>query len=132
LRQDALQTTFSVFLDIFCSPNFRCFEENGVFQHPRDIAPVDDQERGFRISLGVTSRIRAPPQALRTETLSASRLGQDFEHGAVVMSTALIRYAVEMPSFIGKEAAVGSESVPTVVVEDMQLLLRPASPSLGL
>jgi hypothetical protein len=35
LRQDALQTTFSIFLDIFYPPNFRCFEENGVFQHPR-------------------------------------------------------------------------------------------------
>jgi hypothetical protein len=34
LRQDALQTKFSIFLDIFYSPNFRCFEENGVFQHP--------------------------------------------------------------------------------------------------
>jgi hypothetical protein len=69
-------------------------------------------------------------QAFRTETLSASRLGQDFEHGAVVMSTTLIRYAVKMTSFIGKEGAVGSVSVPTVVVEDMQLLLGPASPSL--
>jgi hypothetical protein len=34
LRQDALQTTFSIFLDIFYPPNFRCFEENEVFQHP--------------------------------------------------------------------------------------------------
>jgi hypothetical protein len=34
-RQDALQTTFSVFLDIFCPPNFGDFEENGVFQHPQ-------------------------------------------------------------------------------------------------
>jgi hypothetical protein len=32
LRQDALQTTFPVFLDIFYPPNFGCFEENGVFQ----------------------------------------------------------------------------------------------------
>jgi hypothetical protein len=34
-RQDALQTTFCVFLDIFDPPSFRCFEENGVFQQPR-------------------------------------------------------------------------------------------------
>jgi hypothetical protein len=30
-RYDALQTTFSVFPDIFYPPNFRCFEGNGVF-----------------------------------------------------------------------------------------------------
>ena len=35
LPQDALQTTFSIFLDIFYPPNFRCFEKNGVFQQPR-------------------------------------------------------------------------------------------------
>jgi hypothetical protein len=39
-RQDALQTTFSVFLDIFYPPNFGCFEENGLFQHPRLFAKV--------------------------------------------------------------------------------------------
>jgi hypothetical protein len=27
--------TFSVFLDIFYPPIFRCFEENGLFQQPR-------------------------------------------------------------------------------------------------
>jgi len=37
LRQDALQTTFSVFLNIFYPPNFRCFDENGVFQPPQAI-----------------------------------------------------------------------------------------------
>ena len=37
LRQDALQTTFLVFLDIFYPPNFGCFEENGLFQHPQAI-----------------------------------------------------------------------------------------------
>ena len=40
LRQDALQTTFSIFLDIFYPPNFRRFDENGVFQHPRDSSTV--------------------------------------------------------------------------------------------
>ena len=40
LRYDALQTTFSVFRGIFYPPNFRCFEENGVFQHPRLNATV--------------------------------------------------------------------------------------------
>jgi hypothetical protein len=34
-RQDVLQTTFSVFLDIFYPPNFGYFKENGVFQHPQ-------------------------------------------------------------------------------------------------
>src|SRR5438105_6469469 len=33
--QDAPQTTFSVFLDIFYPPNSCCFEENGVFQQPQ-------------------------------------------------------------------------------------------------
>ena len=36
LREEALQTTFLFFLDIFYPPNFRCFAENGVFQQPRD------------------------------------------------------------------------------------------------
>jgi len=40
-RQDALQTTFSVFLDIFYPPNFGCFEENGLFQHPQAISLID-------------------------------------------------------------------------------------------
>jgi hypothetical protein len=40
LRQDALQTTFSVFLDIFYPPNFGYFEENGLFQHPRLITSI--------------------------------------------------------------------------------------------
>jgi hypothetical protein len=35
LRQDALQTIFSIFLDIFYPPNLRCGEENGLFQQPR-------------------------------------------------------------------------------------------------
>jgi hypothetical protein len=39
-RQDALQTTFSIFLDIFYPPIFDCFEENRVFQHPRLVATV--------------------------------------------------------------------------------------------
>jgi hypothetical protein len=34
-RQDAPQTTFSVFLDIFYPPIFGYFEENGLSQHPR-------------------------------------------------------------------------------------------------
>src|ERR1700730_1406284 len=50
-RQEALQTTFSVFLDIFYPPIFSYFEENGVFQHPRLVTtvtselPVRDQNR---------------------------------------------------------------------------------------
>jgi hypothetical protein len=40
LRQEALQTTFLVFLDIFYPPNFGCFEENGLFQHPRLLTPI--------------------------------------------------------------------------------------------
>jgi len=40
-RQDALQATFSVFLDIFYLPNFWDFEENGLFQHPQAITLID-------------------------------------------------------------------------------------------
>ena len=40
LRQEALQTTFSIFLDIFYPPNFGCFGENGVFQQPRLFASI--------------------------------------------------------------------------------------------
>jgi hypothetical protein len=36
---------FSVFRYIFYPPNFRCFDENGLFQHPRDIASTDDSLR---------------------------------------------------------------------------------------
>jgi hypothetical protein len=44
-RQDALQTTFSVFLDIFYAANFRCFDENGVFQQPRLLTPIGGMVR---------------------------------------------------------------------------------------
>ena len=33
--------TFSVFLDIFYPPNFRCFDENGLFQQPQAITLID-------------------------------------------------------------------------------------------
>jgi hypothetical protein len=33
-----LQTTFSVFLDIFYPQVFGYFEENGLFQHPQALA----------------------------------------------------------------------------------------------
>jgi hypothetical protein len=36
-RQDALQTTFSVFPDVFYPPILGCFEENGLFQQPQAI-----------------------------------------------------------------------------------------------
>jgi hypothetical protein len=36
-RQEALQTTFSVFLDIFYPPTFLYFDENGLFQQPQTL-----------------------------------------------------------------------------------------------
>jgi hypothetical protein len=36
-RQDALQTTFSVFLDISYPPNLAVWDERGVFQQPQAI-----------------------------------------------------------------------------------------------
>jgi hypothetical protein len=43
LRQDALQTTFSVFLDIFYPRIFGYFGENGLFQHPQAITLTTDK-----------------------------------------------------------------------------------------
>jgi hypothetical protein len=45
LRWEALQTTFLVFLDIFYLPNCRCFEKNGVFQHPQVITLIETSTR---------------------------------------------------------------------------------------
>jgi hypothetical protein len=45
-RQDALQTSFSVFLDVFHPSNFRCFDENGVFQQPRLFTTIDSRLAG--------------------------------------------------------------------------------------
>jgi hypothetical protein len=45
-RQDALQTTFSVFLYILYPPISRCFEENGLFQQPRLFKTVTSKSRG--------------------------------------------------------------------------------------
>jgi len=39
-RQEALQATFSVFLDIFYPPNFGYIEENGLFQQLRLLSTV--------------------------------------------------------------------------------------------
>ena len=41
-RQEALQTTFSVRVDIFYSPNFGCFEKNGLFQQPQAFALLEN------------------------------------------------------------------------------------------
>jgi hypothetical protein len=46
-RQDALQTTFSLFLDIFYPPNLAVWDEKGVFQQPRLIAATDPQGATF-------------------------------------------------------------------------------------
>ena len=43
LRQEAVQTTFLVFLDIFYPPNFRCFAENGVLQQPQVVSVEKSQ-----------------------------------------------------------------------------------------
>ena len=38
--EGARRSTFSVFLDIFYPPTFGCFEEKGLFQHPRLFSTV--------------------------------------------------------------------------------------------
>jgi hypothetical protein len=47
LHQDAVQTTFSVFLDIFYPQNFGYFEENGLFQHPLPISLINGKSKQF-------------------------------------------------------------------------------------
>jgi hypothetical protein len=42
LHYEALQTTFSIFLDIFYPPNFGCFGENGVFQQPQAMTLIEN------------------------------------------------------------------------------------------
>jgi hypothetical protein len=50
LRQDALQTTFSIFLDIFYPPNLCCSKENGVFQQPRTFTLIASVPTSFRFT----------------------------------------------------------------------------------
>jgi len=66
LRQDVLQTTFSVFLNIFYPPIFRRFEENGLFQQPQAFTRFD------RWSLSTT---------LKTRTLSRSTVRRTQSRG---------------------------------------------------
>jgi hypothetical protein len=40
LRQEALQTTIFVLVDIFYPPNSGCFDKTGVFQQPRLFSTV--------------------------------------------------------------------------------------------
>jgi hypothetical protein len=46
-RQDALQTTFSVFPDIFYPPNLAVWDEKGVFQQPLPIT-LNDYGQGAK------------------------------------------------------------------------------------
>jgi hypothetical protein len=52
-RQEALKTTFSVFVDIFYPPSFSYFEENGS-STPTDVSTIDPQMRsvGFMLYRG--------------------------------------------------------------------------------
>jgi hypothetical protein len=61
LHQDALETTFSVFLDIFYPPNFRCFDENGVFQQPRLITTVT-RKNGDKELQALSSLVKIGPR----------------------------------------------------------------------
>jgi hypothetical protein len=44
LRQDALQTAFSIPVDIFYPQNFSCFEYKGLFQQPRLLTTVTSEQ----------------------------------------------------------------------------------------
>src|ERR1700730_19241607 len=60
-RQEALQTTFSVFLDIFYPPNFGYFEENGLFQHPQALALRTPVSEAILRQLHVRSVVKEAP-----------------------------------------------------------------------
>jgi len=70
LRQDVLQTTFAVFLDIFYPPNFRCFEKNGLFQHPQAITLQPDPSPQYAPRAVSSCNPRGP-----TPTASEAMLG---------------------------------------------------------
>jgi len=61
-RQDALQTTFSVFLDIFYPPIFGCFEENGVFQQPQAVTLIENWPTRVNECYGDFSPIDKPAE----------------------------------------------------------------------
>ena len=63
--QDALQTTFSVFLDIFYPPKFRCFDENGVFEQPRALALIDPMMSVLTMLPTIISSQRNPGRLAR-------------------------------------------------------------------
>src|SRR5438105_13700856 len=69
--QDAPQTTFSVFLDIFYPPNSCCFEENGVFQQPRLITTITEENvpppQNSRRRRSVTERLSRNERAAPTQ-----------------------------------------------------------------
>jgi hypothetical protein len=55
-RQDALQTTFSVFLDIFYPQNLAVWDEKGVFQQPQAITRFD---RSSMSDMAILQQLRA-------------------------------------------------------------------------
>src|SRR5450631_3361762 len=68
----ALQTTLSVWVDIFYPPNFCDFEENGVFQQPRLITTVHPPMRFLGPDAGTKPGLfeRDFPQGERTRRLA--------------------------------------------------------------
>jgi hypothetical protein len=67
LRQDALQTTFLVFLDIFYPPNFGCFGKNGVFQQPQALALIDPARTGKGVLSAIGMLRQLTSSFLRSE-----------------------------------------------------------------
>jgi hypothetical protein len=74
-RQDARETTFSVFLDIFYPPNLAIWDEKGVFQQPQAITrfdlgnrgrPVNERNGDFSPTIGsyAIKLRRAPPELI--------------------------------------------------------------------
>lgn len=56
------------FVDMFYPPNFRCFEENGLFQQPRDLSPTvnplgprhEEMRTGSRVGRCFVDGVRGP------------------------------------------------------------------------
>jgi hypothetical protein len=80
-RQDALQATFSTWVDIFSPPIFRCFEENGLFQQPRLLTTVTS---GLLV-------VREESQRLSASDFPEADFGPGITSGLSVMQQVSVR-----------------------------------------
>jgi hypothetical protein len=106
LQQEAPQTTFSVFLDIFHPPIFGCFAENGLFQHPRPIASAVEFS-------GMARR----PDRPEAEMLSEENLNELRRNLAHLSLPAVPRLPTDLQPIAHSEADANAGSGVETVVE---------------